>query len=1004
MKRTFSLFALLGVLCGHCFAADAELARVAGQLRAKDVNARAAAAMSLIERGAEAREVFPALIQALTEDPALDRLVAARALYARPRPAADTPALLGGLTEDTKGRVAAAWELSRIGPAAGGDSTRALIAALNHPDKHARNVIAVALATTGPQTSDAVPALLAVLREAGSADSPQANYKYPRASAAIALGMIGPEAREAVPALVEILAENGGWEFQRAANCFALGRIGPAVAGVLPALKQASQDASPIVRAQAAQAIQAITSTTTASRDVVTLVRALAAGSPRVSPMFIEGMRALGEFAGAIRPAAKTGSRKVAPPVHESIALALGYLDSLPQPPASGEIARQEKAGTLSDSARLYVMALGGVQAGITPALLESLAQGEQDARVLAARRLSALGPAAKEAVPALRANLGDADWLVRREAFLALCQIESSAAAPAAPSPASHIYQTFGERKLQLAMHYPPGWKAGDQRTAILFFSGSHKVQPDKDGKLPPLVAERAKLGLPVVNRGPGENHAPFCDELAKRGFVCARVEYRTRGKDGVLPGEDIADAVSAIRWVRGHAATLGIDPKRVVAAGGSSGGYLAASLFAFEDRYSTSGDGNISARPDAILLYSPLVDWLEAGIMSDSFLVVLNGDKELGAKVSPARHWRKDCPPTLVMVGTEEPPFTTVKEFAEKWKAVGAPMELFVADGGKHGFFAQPAWLERTLARTDEFLKTRGFSDASPAAKQAEAKPAPSPASFIYKTFGERKLQLVMHYPPDWKATDKRPAMLCFEGGANNPNDKSGQPYPLAAERAKLGLPVVNNGPSQAFAVTAEHFAQRGLVCIRVEYRKRKDDGSMPDDSIADAASAVRWVRAHAGELGVDAARIVACGASGGGHVSASIAALKEFDAPYDNLKISRRPDALILHSPLLDFLEGGTRNTTFLSAVNNDRALGERVSPARHWSKDQPPTLLFTGEKEPVFEMLCDFAKKWKAAGQRIELVTVAGGHVSSLNEKFIGDTLPRMEAFLKSIGFL
>ena len=66
--------------------------------------------------------------------------------------------------------------------------------------------------------------------------------------------------------------------------------------------------------------------------------------------------------------------------------------------------------------------------------------------------------------------------------------------------------------------------------------------------------------------------------------------------------------------------------------------------------------------------------------------------------------------------------------------------------------------------------------------------------------------------------------------------------------------------------------------------------------------------------------------------------------------------------------------------------------------------PPTLLFTGEKEPVHEMLCDFAKKWKYAGQQIELVTGEGGHVYSLNEKWIAGTLPRMEAFLKSIGFL
>jgi HEAT repeat protein len=44
---------------------------------------------------------------------------------------------------------------------------------------------------------------------------------------------------------------------------------------------------------------------------------------------------------------------------------------------------------------------------------------------VIAIRRLAALGPAAKEAAPALRAALDDIDWLVRREAFLALDAIK---------------------------------------------------------------------------------------------------------------------------------------------------------------------------------------------------------------------------------------------------------------------------------------------------------------------------------------------------------------------------------------------------------------------------------------------------------------------------------------------------------------------------------------------------------------------------------------------------
>ena len=37
------------------------------------------------------------------------------------------------------------------------------------------------------------------------------------------------------------------------------------------------------------------------------------------------------------------------------------------------------------------------------------------------------------------------------------------------------------------------------------------------------------------------------------------------------------VSDAMCAIRWTRGHADELGIDPKRLVASGIFSGGHLA-------------------------------------------------------------------------------------------------------------------------------------------------------------------------------------------------------------------------------------------------------------------------------------------------------------------------------------------------------------------------------------------------------------------------------------------
>jgi acetyl esterase/lipase len=95
----------------------------------------------------------------------------------------------------------------------------------------------------------------------------------------------------------------------------------------------------------------------------------------------------------------------------------------------------------------------------------------------------------------------------------------------------------------------------------------------------------------------------------------------------------------------------------------------------------------------------------------MSKAFLVVLNGDKARGEAYSPARHWSAGAPPTLVLVGADEPPIAAVRSFGERWRAEGARIELFVADGAPHGFFAQPRWIEDTLARTVRFLAALGL-----------------------------------------------------------------------------------------------------------------------------------------------------------------------------------------------------------------------------------------------------------------------------------------------------
>ena len=90
------------------------------------------------------------------------------------------------------------------------------------------------------------------------------------------------------------------------------------------------------------------------------------------------------------------------------------------------------------------------------------------------------------------------------------------------------------------------------------------------------------------------------------------------------------------------------------------------------------------------------------------------------------------------------------------------------------------------------------------------------------------------------------------------------------------------VRGNPAQ-FERQSEHLASRGMVGIRVEYRVMpKGDSGPPVICCQDAKSAMRWVRAHAAELGIDPERIAAAGGSAGGHLAAFVSLVEGLDDP--------------------------------------------------------------------------------------------------------------------------
>ena len=139
---------------------DADVARLAKQLQAATIRARAAAARGLARIGPQASQAVPALLHARTRG-----------------------------SEGIEARAAIDKALKAIGPAA----VPHLVAALKSGGETVRFHAAQALGTLGPKAEAAVPDLAAALESDG--------HRGVRASAARALGAIGRPALRALAAL-----------------------------------------------------------------------------------------------------------------------------------------------------------------------------------------------------------------------------------------------------------------------------------------------------------------------------------------------------------------------------------------------------------------------------------------------------------------------------------------------------------------------------------------------------------------------------------------------------------------------------------------------------------------------------------------------------------------------------------------------------------------------------------------------------------------------------------
>ena len=252
-------------------------------------------------------------------------------------------------------------------------------------------------------------------------------------------------------------------------------------------------------------------------------------------------------------------------------------------------------------------------------------------------------------------------------------------------------------------------------------------------------------------------------------------------------------------------------------------------------------------------------------------------------------------------------------------------------------------------------------------------------------YKKTAKSPLHLHMFFPKDYNPKkDSRPAIVFFFGGGWS-----------------------GGSPSQ-FYPFSKHLASQGIVAIAAEYRTKKSHGTNPDSCIKDGKSAIRWIRAHAKEYGVDPKRIAAGGGSAGGHVAAATGTTTTIVEKGEDSSISSWPNALVLFNPVLDNGPKGYGHSRV-------KDYWQDFSPMHNMDKNVPPSIFFLGTKDNLIPV--ETGEKWnqlvKAQGQKSELHLWEGqphgffnyGKTKGPNGgKVYNEILNKMAAFLKEINFI
>jgi acetyl esterase/lipase len=225
------------------------------------------------------------------------------------------------------------------------------------------------------------------------------------------------------------------------------------------------------------------------------------------------------------------------------------------------------------------------------------------------------------------------------------------------------------------------------------------------------------------------------------------------------------------------------------------------------------------------------------------------------------------------------------------------------------------------------------------------------------------ERKEKLDLYFPNGPKRLD-RPAVVFIHGGGFTGGDKA--EYRSASVSADL--------------------CREGYVVVSCNYvlGSKSKPGVWPQN-IADCRNAVRWVRAHAKELGVNPDKIAVAGGSAGGYLALMVGLSDDKTGPGGDpaAKHSAKVSAVIDMYGVVNFSKHGKGDVPGVPAEAQQAYLPELQCDAQ-----DPAVLILHGTADATVDIAQsdDMAKALRSAKTSYEYIVVEGApHTFDLHPK-------------------